>query len=314
MDQLDPDRKDPDPDLNSPPAAPPPEAPPPAGDAAPTGDTAPIGDPTPNESTAAFDAAAVDADAAADTHTAVDTDTAVQTEVVETPPVKAFVPEPPTGRRRIGGRLSVFVALLAILAIGGVAAFGYTLNQELNATRANVASTESELGSTKSTLDTTKGQLDTTSTTLTAAKTERATLDAQVADLASQVSSQAKCVGLQAAALEELTRISDLQTVNNNRTGAASTWDKAERKRSKAVSDALNAYYQAYSKAFDRNLTSARAWAAKGKEYVNIVAVQAKQQLAEFALIDRSAKEIETAIDALEKQLKSTETTCKAVN
>ena len=98
---------------------------------------------------------------------------------------------------------------------------------------------------------------------------------------------------LQTSALEELGVISELQTDNFNRTTEGSTWAKAEDKRNKAVGDALNAYYQAYSKAFDRNLSSARAWAAKGKEAVAVVAVQAKQQVAEFDLIDRSAAEIE---------------------
>jgi chromosome segregation ATPase len=244
----------------------------------------------------------------------VDTDTAVETEVVETPPVKIFVPEEPQGRRRMGGRLAAFVALVAILAIGGVAAFGYTANRDLGAMRTTLASTEGELGSTNATLQSTTGELGTRTTTLTTAKTERETLDAKVADLSAQVSSQTKCVSLQTAALAELSRISQLQTDNNNRTAEGSTWAKAETKSAKATTTALDAYYQAYSKSFDRNLSSARAWAAKGKEAQGVIATQTKQQAAEFALIDRSAKEIETAINALEQQLKITESTCEAVN
>ena len=245
--------------------------------------------------------------------TAVDTDTAVETEIVETPPVKAVVPNQPSGPRRIGGRVSAVLAVIAIIAIAGVAAFGYTLNQDLSATTAAMSSTEGELGSTTSTLADTTAQLVTTTATLNAATAERTTLDAQVAELAAQVANQTDCVALQRRALTELDRISELQRLNNNRTTLGSTWDKSEGKRVNAVGDALDAYYQAYSKAFDRNLSSAKAWAAKGKEAVAIIAVQAKQQLAEFGLIDRSAAEIEAAIDALELQLKSTESTCKDV-
>jgi chromosome segregation ATPase len=210
--------------------------------------------------------------------------------------------------------MSAVVAILGVLAIGGVAAVGYTLNQDLSATRATLASTEGDLGTTKSTLEQTTSTLGTTNTTLAAAKAERTDLDAQIAALAAQVAGQTKCVQLQSSALDELIRISELQTINFNRTTEGSTWAKAEAKRNNAVGDALDAYYQAYSKSFDRNLSSARAWADKGKAAVDIIAVQAKQQVAEFELIDRSAAEIEEAISALEKELKSTEATCAETN
>ena len=212
--------------------------------------------------------------------------------------------------------LSALIAVLAMLAIGGVAAFGYTLNQDLTATRAHASPrTEGDLGPTKSSLD--GHDRDARRHDDDAGCGQSGTIRPRRPGRRSrgpgrepgQVRRSSRT-----AALEELSRISDLQTDNFNRTTEGSTWEKAEVKRNKAVSDALDAYYQAYSKAFDRNLSSARAWAAKGKEAVGVIAVQAKQQLAEFALIDRSAAEIETAIDALEQQLKTTEITCKAVN
>jgi cell division protein FtsB len=298
MDQLGPERKEPD---QGPDIEPPSGAPPTAADAQPA-QPAPPAEP------------GAEADATQAFTTPVDTDTAVRTEVVEPPPVHAFVPDEPRGRRRVGGRLSAVIAVLAILAIGGAGALGYSLNQDLTAARANLATTEGDLGTTKTTLTDTTGTLDATTTTLAATKAERSKLDAEVVDLAAQVASQAECVILQKAALKELGVISDLQTDNFNRTTEGSTWAKAEDKRNKAVSDALDAYYQAYSKAFDRNLSSARAWAAKGKEAVAVLAVQAKQQAAEFDLIDRSAATIEIAINKLEEQLKKTETTCEAVN
>ena len=292
MDQLGPDRKDPDPDPDptTPPAAPP------------TADAPPAIDP------------ATDADATQAYATPVETDAAVDTEAVEPPPVHVFVPEERRGPRRVGGRASVLMAVLAVLAIGGVAFLGYSLNQDLTATRASLASTEGDLATTKSSLVDTNGTLDATNTSLAGAKEERSGLDAQVSDLAAQVATQAQCVVLQTAALDELSRIEGLQTDNFNRTTENSTWAKAEVKRNKAVGEALNAYYQAYSKAFDRNLSSARAWAAKGKEASGVIAVQAKQQVAELALIDRSAAEIKTALDALEQQLKTTESTCAEAN
>lgn len=292
MDQLGPDRKDPDPDTD----------PPSSGATPPPADTPPAID------------AATDAEATQAYATPVDTDAAIPTETVEPPPVHVFVPEQPSGRRRVGGRVSAVLAVLGVLAIGGAAVLGYSLNQDLSATRATLASTEGDLGTTKSTLVDTNTTLDATNTTLAGATEERSGLDAQVSDLAAQVATQAKCLVLQTAALDELSRIEGLQTDNFNRTTENSTWAKAEIKRSKAVADALDAYYQAYSKAFDRNLSSARAWAAKGKEAQGVIAVQAKQQVAELDLIDRSAAEIAAALDALEKQLNTTESTCAEAN
>ncbi len=200
-----------------------------------------------------------------------------------------------------------------MVAIGGAAALGYSLNQDLATTRATLASTQGDLETTKATLVDTTGTLDATKTTLAGATEERTKLDSTVAELEAQVSTQTKCVDLQALALEELVGITELQRINNNRTKVDSTWAKSDTKRANAAGDALNAYYQAYSKSFDRALASARSWAAKGKEAVGVVAIQAKQQLAEFELIDRSATEIEAAIKALERQLKTTEATCADV-
>ena len=290
----------PGPDIEPPPATPP------------TAGNAPPATPVPPATSAAGTGAAADATQAY--ATPVDTDSTVHTEAVDAPPVNVFTPEEPRGRRRVGGRLSAILAVLAILAIGGAGALGYSLNEDLMAARATLAATEGDLGTTKTTLTDTTGTLDATTATLAAAKADRSKLDAEVVDLAAQVASQAECVILQESALKELGVISDLQTDNFNRTTEGSTWAKAEEKRNKAVSDALAAYYQAYKKAFDRNLSSARAWAAKGKAAVAVLAVQAKQQAVEFDLIDRSAATIEVAINKLERQLKKTESTCEAVN
>jgi hypothetical protein len=292
MDQLGPDRKDPDPDPDP---------------------MSPAATPLPADAPPAIDAA-TDADATQAYVTPVETDAHVDTEAVEPPPVHVLVPGDHRSRRRVGGRASVLLAVLGVLAIGGSAALGYSLNQDLTAARASLASTEGDLATTKSSLVDTNGTLDATNTSLAGAKEERSGLDAQVSDLAAQVATQAQCVVLQTKALDELSRIEGLQTDNFNRSTENSTWAKAEVKRNKAVGEALNAYYQAYSKAFDRNLSSARAWAAKGKEALSVIAVQAKQQVAELALIDRSAAEIKVALDALEQQLKSTESACAEAN
>lgn len=270
--------------------------------------------------TAAYDAAALAGAAAAaspdptgPSEAPVETSSSVATEPIEAPVVRLAPPPEPAGSRRVGSRLAIVVGALAIVAIGGVAAFGYSLNQDLAATRSTLASTETDLETTTSDLETTTSDLEKTSTELEAATAERADLDATIAELSAEVAGRTECVTLQTAALEELARISDLQTDNFNRTAEDSTWAKSSDKRAKAVSDALDAYYQAYSKAFDGAISSARDWAAKGKAAVGVIATQATQQAAELALIDRSAAEIQAAIDALESHLGRVEASCREV-
>lgn len=292
------------------------EPPPPVTDAA-----RGAGPPDPDlAETAAYDAAAMAPGAPAETpdptrrpDAPVETSSSVATEPIEAPVVRLAPPPEPAGPRRVGSRLAILVGALAIIAIGGVAAFGYSLNQDLAATRSTLASTEADLATTTSTLQTTTSDLGETSNELEAATAERADLDATVAELSAEVAVRTECVTLQTAALEELARISDLQTANFNRTAEDSTWAKSSAKRANAVSDALDAYYQAYSKAFDGAITSARDWAAKGKAAVGVIATQATQQAAELALIDRSAAEIQAAIDALETQLGRIEASCQEV-
>jgi chromosome segregation ATPase len=244
----------------------------------------------------------------------VETDASIETQAVDLPPVTLATPPAPPGPRRLGGRAAILLAVLGVLAIGGVGAFGYSLAQDLTATRATLATTETDLGATKTTLGDTSASLDQTTATLTATASQRTYLDEQVRTLSAQVADQSACLVLQRSALAELSRIEDLQTQNFNRTTEGSTWAKADLARGKAVTAALDDYYQAYSKAFDRALTAARTWAAKGKSAEATIDSQAKKQAAEMVIVDSSAKEIEAAIDALEVALATTETACEKVS
>jgi hypothetical protein len=244
---------------------------------------------------------------------AIDTDNGVATELVETPPVTIAAAPPPRGPRRVGSRFTVIVGALSVLAIAGVGALGYSLSQDLTATRSSLAASETDLGSTRSTLDDTSVALATTKSELAGAVSSREALDQTIAELSGEVADQTACVVQQMDALLELARISDLQTDNFNRTSDGSTWAVSADKREKAVGNAIDAYYNAYSKAFDGATSAARDWAAKGKDARGVIAAQAKQQLAEFALIDRSAAEIQAALDALETDLAALEEACREV-
>jgi chromosome segregation ATPase len=243
----------------------------------------------------------------------VDTDAAVDTEAVEPPPVQIATVDRPDGPRRVGGRAAALVVVVAIALIGGVAYLGYTLNQDLGSTRSTLSSTEVDLDSTNATLDETSASLASTSEKLADATAERTDLDAQITDLSGQVAIQTECVTLQKAALLELVRISLLQTENFNRTTEGSSWDKAEKKRAANITTALDEFYKAYSAAFQGSSGTAKAHSDKGKTAQAKIAEAEAQLVAELNVVDSKAAEIQAAIDALEKQLTTTEATCEGV-
>ena len=241
----------------------------------------------------------------------VDTETAVATQAVEPPPVQIATVERPAGPRRVGGRKAAIVAIVGVVAIGAVAYVGYNLNQDLSSTRASLASTQDDLGSTQSTLDDKTTKLATTKKDLEAANAQKADLDSQVTDLSAQVATQTQCVTLQRAALAELVVISELQTQNYNRTTIGSAWDTAEKRRGDGVTTALDEFYKAYSAAFQGSKGTAKTHADLGKAAQAKIADAEQRLLNELKLIDTKNTEIETAINNLETQIKTTESTCE---
>jgi hypothetical protein len=241
----------------------------------------------------------------------VETDIPVDTEAVEPPPVTVANVERPDGPRRVGGRIAAVVGLFAILAIGGAAYLGFSLNQDLEATRSTLATTTSELGTTQASLDETDATLVTTESELADRIAAREALDAEIADLTGQVATQTECVRLQEEALAELITISDLQTANFNRTADESTWARAEEKRGENIDQALDSFYEAYKAAFQGATTTAKNHANRGDAARARLADADRQQGDELRLIDEKAAEIQAAIDALEQHLTETQAVCE---
>lgn len=240
----------------------------------------------------------------------VETDTTVATEDVE-PPAVTVASKHPAGPRRIGGRVGALVGLFAILAIGGVAYLGFSLNRDLESTMSALATATSELGTTQGSLDDTDAALATTETQLADRITEREALDAEIANLTGQVATQTECVRLQEEALAELITISDLQTANFNRTADESIWARAEAERGENIEQALDSFYEAYKAAFQGSTTTAKNHANRGEAARARLADADRQQGDELRLIDEKAAEIQAAIDALEQHLTETEAVCE---
>ena len=218
-----------------------------------------------------------------------------------------------SGPRRVPRAPAMVAGVVALVAIAATAALGYSLNQDLAAARSRLTTTTATLGSTTGTLATTATTLDDTTATLAAASTEREGLETKVTELSTQVTTQMDCAARQSAAIGELSRLSGLQTDNFNRTADKSKWDKADKARDQAITDALDAYYRAYSRAFDGARSAARVEADKGAKAIARINAAKKKMAAEQKIVDAAAGDIEKALDALEAQLIALESTCQAV-
>ena len=95
--------------------------------------------------------------------------------------------------------------------------------------------------------------------------------------------------------------------------GRGSAWDTAEKRRADEITVALDEFYKAYSAAFQGSTGTAKGHADKGKDAQANIAEAEQRLVAELKLVDSKAGEIQAAIDALEAELKTTETTCEGV-
>jgi hypothetical protein len=240
----------------------------------------------------------------------VATDPPVDTETVEVPPVTVATVERPAGPRRVGGRVATVLGVFALLAIGAAVFYGYTKNQDFGNTRDELAAAESNLGTTRESLDDTTATLATTTKELADRTGEKDELVAEVRDLAAQVATQTECVTRQEAALTELIRISTLQTDNFNRTAEGSAWATAEKKRADNIEAALDAFYAAYSLAFEGNQGSARTQSDRGTSAQSNIAEAEAQLVAEVSLVNTKATEITSLLDDLELDLQRIEALC----
>ncbi|MFL5679018.1 MAG: hypothetical protein ACJ77B_00285, partial [Chloroflexota bacterium] len=162
-------------------------------------------------------------------------------------------------------------------------------------------------------LDSTRASLDSTKASVATVSTDREAQEKEVADLSAQVAAETSCISLQQKALDEVDRISGLQTTNFNRTATKSVWSTAETARGKAIDAALDAYYKAYSNAFEGRTSAARTWVANGKAAEARMTAQLKIASAELKTVDTAAAEIEKAMDDLADLLGETERACAAV-
>src|SRR6185312_15667331 len=130
-------------------------------------------------------------------------------------------------RSGIDIRLLLLVAIALVLGLAAAGAWALTTNNDLQSTRATLASTSDDLDGAKSDLTETTADLDTTNADLAAAREAIKKDQSKITTLNFQIDRKGACIEAQTANLAEIRRILALERVNFARTGSTSAWGKA---------------------------------------------------------------------------------------
>ena len=207
-------------------------------------------------------------------------------------------------------RIVLVGVIVLLLAFGGAAAWAYTTNETLNATRASLDSTRGDLDSTKTSLSGTEADLAKARSDLSAEEDAIETNLAKLDVLEFQISRKDACIEAQTANLAEIRRILELERSNGGRTTTGSPWYKAQAASNKALDIAISDMAKAYTSAAAGNYSTANSWLRKSNAQVDASNKQIKVINREIDAFNALVEEINTASVEFEKTLARTASTC----
>jgi septal ring factor EnvC (AmiA/AmiB activator) len=207
-------------------------------------------------------------------------------------------------------RIVLIGVIVLLLAAGGVAAWAYTTNETLNATRATLDSTRADLASTKSSLTGTEADLAEARTDLGAEQDAIEANTAKLEVLEFQISRKDACIEAQTANLAEIRRILELERSNGGRTTTGSTWYKAHATSDKALDLAISYMAKAYTSAAAGNYSTANSWLSKSNAQVKTSNNQIKVMNREIDAFNALVEQINAASVEFGKTLIRTSSTC----
>jgi septal ring factor EnvC (AmiA/AmiB activator) len=213
-------------------------------------------------------------------------------------------------RSGIDLRIVIVGVVVLLLAFGGAAAWAYTTNETLNATRASLDSTRGDLDSTKTSLTGTEADLAKARSDLSAEQDAIETNTAKLDVLEFQISRKDACIEAQTANLAEIRRILELERSNGGRTTTGSAWYKAQSASNKALDLAISYMAKAYTSAAAGNYSTANSWLSKSNAQVKVSNNQIKVINREIDAFNALVEEINTASIEFEKTLARTSSTC----
>jgi peptidoglycan hydrolase CwlO-like protein len=207
-------------------------------------------------------------------------------------------------------RVVIVIGIALLLGLIGAAAWAVTTNNDLQATRATLASTSGDLDTTKVDLASTTSTLDSTTKDLASARKGIKDDQAKIKTLNFQIDRKGDCIEAQSANLAEMRRILDLERQNFARTGSASAWGKAYAADRKAINLAIDDLYKAYQSAAAGKLGTANSWISRSNAQIRVYNGELKNQQKQIDAINTATDSINRADDAFQKTLDATISTC----
>jgi len=207
-------------------------------------------------------------------------------------------------------RILLVIAVALVLGLIGAGVWALNTNNDLESTRATLASTSGDLDGAKSDLTDTTADLDTTNADLAAAREAIKKDQSKITTLNFQIDRKGACIEAQTANLAEIRRILALERVNFARTGSTSAWGKAHAAEQTAINLAIDDLYKAYQNAAARRYSTANSWLDKSNAQIRVSNAQVKNENKQIDLINKSTDETNKANDAFTKTLDETSSTC----
>ena len=192
-------------------------------------------------------------------------------------------------RRIPSWALRVAVGVLAV-AFVLTATWGYVTASDLGQTRTSLAAADANVSQLSTEVAGLRGDL--------AEQESRGdALDARVAALTDRVKDQDECIAAQSAGLGLLEQIHSIQVSINNLTAENSVAAKADDARTVAFSAAIDAYFEAYSAAWDGRYQAANNWIDEGNAQGSEAGRQTSIYNAEIDKVNELVGEVETVLD-----------------
>ena len=217
-----------------------------------------------------------------------------------------------TNRSGIDVRLLLVVAIALVLGLAAAGAWALTTNNDLESTRATLASTSGDLDAAKGDLTESTAALDATTADLAAARDAIKKDQAKATSLNFQIERKGACIAAQAANLAEIRRILALERVDFARTGSTSAWGRAHSAAQKAINLAIDDLDKAYQNAAAGRYGTANTWIDKSNAQIRVSNSQLKKEDKQVDAINKSTDATNGANDAFTKTLDETSSTCGA--
>ena len=217
-----------------------------------------------------------------------------------------------TKRSGIDLRLLLVVAIALVLGLVAAGAWALITNNDLQSTRATLASTSGDLDGAKGDLTETTANLDATNAELAAAREAIKKDQSKITSLNFQIERKSACIAAQSANLAEIRRILALERVDFARTGSTSAWGKAHGAAQKAINLAIDDLSKAYQNAAAGRLGTANTWIDKSNAQIRVSNSQLNNEDKQVDAINKSTDETNKANDAFTRTLDETSSTCGA--